>query len=467
MPQSSPPQRSPCPGPLTRREILRAGVAPLLGLGLADLLRHKAQAAGGATDTACIFVWLHGGASHLETYDLKPDASDEIRGPYRPIVTKVPGMEICELLPRHANVADKFTIIRSCSHDSTCHDDGAQQMLSGRRSGARPPGSTIPNVYPEIGAIFKRVRPAARRGLPSYVAVPHRQEFAGPGYFGQTYEPFAVQADPNSATFQVPNLSLAAGAGAMDRLQDRMTLLSDFDGVRREIDARGTMRAMDTFHSEAMRLLTGDEAKRAFDLSRVDPRERDRYGRSQFGQSLLLARRLVEAGVGFVHVEGRNFTDVGSMDAGNWDDHAVNAHIFNAMRQRLPWYDQGVAALIEDLYDRGLERRVLLVVTGEFGRTPRISNQIGTASKVMQPGRDHWPSAMSILISGGGLRMGQVIGSTNARGEVPKDRPLHPTDLLATIYRFLGIDTSKEFADHSGRPLAILSGGEAIGELVG
>ncbi len=451
---------------LARRDFLRRGLLGIAGLGLGDLLRLRAAAGNASVDTACIFVWLHGGASHLETYDLKPDAPSEFAGPFRPIHTRVPGLDVCELLPRHAQVADKFTLIRSCAHDSSCHDDGAQQILTGRRSPARQPGSTIPNQFPELGAIFKWVRRRARGGLPNYVAVPHRQEFAGAGYLGQNYEPFAVQANPNSAAFQVPNLTLAAADAG--RLESRMSLLRDFDHTRRELDVRGVMDAMDSYNQEAIRLLTGDEARKAFDLSRVDPRERDRYGRSQFGQSLFLARRLVEAGVGFVHVEGRSFNDVGVTAAGdNWDDHAVNAHIFDAMRQRLPWYDQGVAALIEDIYARGLDRRVLVIVTGEFGRTPRINSQIGTVSKIMQPGRDHWPGAMSILISGGGLRMGQVIGSTTAKGEYPKDRPLRPVDLLATVYQCLGIDVHREYVDHTGRPLAILPDGQPIAELVG
>jgi hypothetical protein len=440
----------------------------LAGLGLGDLLRLRAQAnSGPGNRTACIFVWLHGGASHLETYDLKPDAPDEFRGPLRPIPTCVPGIEICELLPRHARLADKFTLIRSCSHDSVCHDDGAQQILTGRRSAARQPGSTIPNKYPDIGAIYKWARPRSPRGLPSYVAVPHRQEFAGPGYLGQSFEPFAVQADPNGAKFEVPNLSLPPDAGV--RMHDRLSLLRGFDRLRRELDLHGVMDAMDGYNQEALRLLTGDEARKAFDMNGVDPRERDRYGRSRFGQSLLLARRLVEAGIGFVHVEGRDFSDVapGVDRSGNWDDHAVNNHIFEVMHKRLPWFDAGVAALIEDLHLRGLDERVLLVVTGEFGRTPRINPQPSQFSKAVQPGRDHWPSAMSILVSGGGLNMGQVIGSTTAKGETPKDRPLRPVDLLATVYQFLGIDTQREYLDHTGRPLAILPDGQPIPELVG
>ncbi len=458
-----------CTGPTGRRNFLRAGFLGMTGLGLSVWSRLHARAAEGArpsSETSCIFVYLHGGPSHLETYDLKPDAPDEIRGPFRPISTNVPGMEICEWLPRHARVADKFTLIRSCSHDCVCHDDGAQIMLSGRRTPfVRQPGFTIPNQFPDAGAIYKRVKPNGRDGLPNYVAVPHRQGFAGPGYFGSKYEPFQVQANPNSPTFQVPNITLPAER--LDLMRNRLTLMRGFDRIRREIDGRGNMDAMDSYHQEAVRLLTGDAARSAFDLSRVDPRERDRYGRSQFGQSLFLARRLVEAGVGFIHVEGATFGDVGVRDSGSWDDHAVNAHIFEAMQQRLPWFDQGVSALVQDIYERGLDKRVLLIVTGEFGRTPRINRQVGTSSGVMQPGRDHWPSAMSILVSGGGMRMGQVIGSTTSKGETPKDRPLRPSDLMATVYQFLGVDQRREFLDHTGRPLPILPDGEPIRELLG
>ena len=458
-----------CPGPLGRRNFLRAGLLGISGLGLSAWSQLHARAAEGvrqSTETSCIFVYLHGGPSHLETYDLKTEAPDEIRGPFKPIATNVSGMEICELLPHHARVADKFTLIRSCSHDCVCHDDGAQIMLSGRRTPfVRQPGFTIPNQFPDAGAIYKRVKPNGRDGLPSYVAVPHRQEFAGPGYFGSKFEPFQVQANPNSPTFQVPNISLPAER--IDAMQNRLTLMRGFDRIRREADGRGQMEAMDSYQQEAVRLLTGDAARSAFDLSRVDPRERDRYGRSQFGQSLFLARRLVESGVGFVHVEGREFEDAAGRTLGNWDDHAVNFHIFNAMQGRLPWFDQGVSALVQDIYERGLEKRVLLIVTGEFGRTPRINSQVGTGSGVMQPGRDHWPSAMSILVSGGGMRMGQVIGSTTSKGETPKDRPLRPSDLMATVYGFLCVDQHREFLDHTGRPLPILEHGEPIRELVG
>jgi hypothetical protein len=449
---------------LTRRRFLRAGLAGFGGLGLADLLRLRAQAAEAGSprrDTACILVWLDGGPSHVDTYDLKPDAPAEYRSLFLPIRTKGPSMHVCELLPRHAQVADKFTLIRSCSHNIGDHADGARLVLSGRPPPVLDLGR---NRYPDLGSVVKWSRSMARRGLPSYVGIPARQESVGPGYLGKKYEPFEVRADPNAPNFQVPNLSLPDGA--IDRLNDRVVLHRLLDNLRRELDLRGVMEAMDSYNQEAVGLLTGDEARKAFDLSRVDPRERERYGRSRVGQNLLLARRLVEAGIGFVHVDGRSFSDVAPGIQGDWDDHAVLSNIFEAMQKRLPWYDQAVAALIEDLYQRGLDKKVLVVVTGEFGRTPQINLKPSRFTGVVQPGREHWPLAMSILVSGGGLRMGQVIGSTTSRGETPKDRPLRPTDLLATVYHFLGIDTSREYQDHSGRPLAILPDGAPISELL-
>ena len=456
------------PGAIGRREFLRVGMAGLGGLGLADLLRlqDRAPAAGRPRrDTACILVWLDGGPSHLDTYDLKPEVPVEFRGPFQPIRTRVPGLDICELLPRHAGLADKFTLIRSCTHTAADHAMGAQYMLSGRTS--RGPNGLEPNKrFPDLGTIIKWAGPSGRNGLPNYVGVPRRQESAGPGYLGTAYEPFEVRANPNKPDFEVPNLGLPSGRTV--RLHDRMALLRRFDATRRDLDQRGLMKAMDSYDQEAVRLLTGGQARKAFDLSRVDPRERDRYGRSYVGQNLLLARRLVEAGITFVHADGRNFADVAPGIQSDWDDHAgFPCNIFEAMEKRLPWFDQAISALIEDLYDRGLDKRVLVVVTGEFGRTPRIHLKPNQKTKVMQAGREHWSKAMSMLVSGGGLAMGQVIGSTTARGEMPKERPLRPGDLLATVYHHLGIDTSREYLDRRGRPLPILTDGEPIAELLG
>ena len=457
-----------CPAPIGRRQFLQASLGGLGTLGLADLLRLRAETAVAGRprlDTACILVWLDGGPSHLDTFDLKPEAPAEFRGPFRPIHTKVPGLELCEHLPQHARLADKFTLIRSCTHSAADHAMGAQYMLSGRTSPG-PNGLEPPVRFPDLGSIIKWAGPLGRNGMPNYVGVPRRQESAGPGYLGMAYEPFEVRANPNKPDFQVPNLGLPADR--TERLHDRMALLQSFDAARRDLDQRGLMEAMDSYDQEAVRLLTGGEARKAFDLSRVDSRERDRYGRSYVGQNLLLARRLVESGIAFVHADGRNFSDVAPGIQSDWDDHAgFPCNIFEAMEKRLPWFDQAISALIEDLYQRGLDKRVLVVVTGEFGRTPRIHRKANKKTGVVQPGREHWSRAMSMLVSGGGLEMGQVIGATTAHGETPKDRPLRPGDLLATVYHHLGIDTSREYRDHSGRPLPILTDGTPIAELGG
>lgn len=448
--------KGPDTGYMGKRDFLRAGFLGLAGLGLSDLLRLRArsESAGPERDAACILVWLGGGPSHLETYDMKPAAPEEYRSVFRPIHTRVPGLDVCELMPRHAGIAHRLALIRSYSHEFTGHQDGSQHVLTGWPA-VLTGGGTTTSVHPEVGAVIKRMRSSGRPGLPAYVAVSHRLGSVGPAYLGQGYEPFVAAGDPNSPTFRVPNIAVSAGEVA--RLENRRGLLHKFDGMRRDLDASGTMHAMDRFDREAVELLTGDGARRAFDLSRVDPRVRDRYGRSNAGQKLLLARQLVEAGVSFVTAEIASYEGVD----GGWDDHSSGRNIFEAMRWRLPVYDQAVTALVEDIYERGLDRRVLVIVMGEFGRTPRVDVREG------RPGRDHWPAAMSVLVFGGGMCVGQVIGATDRRAEQPRERLIRPTDLLATLYRFLGIDPRHEFRDHAGRPLAILPGGEPIAELVG
>lgn len=448
-----------CPVSIARRDFLRAGFLGLASLGLSDLLRFRARAAAGgksSPETSCILVWLGGGPSHMDTYDLKPDAPVEYRGQYKPIHTRVPGLDVCELMPRHCQVADRFALIRSCSHNFAGHWDGAQHVLTGWPA-VLTNGGTETSVYPEVGAVIKKVLPQRHAGLPTYVALSHRLGFVGPAYLGKSYEPFVAAGDPNSPTYKVPNLSLPTEI--LGKLEERQALRQIFDRTRRDLDSGGVMDAMDSFDREAVNLLTSAETQRAFDISRADPRERDCYGRSHAGQSLFMARRLVEAGVGFVTTEISNYRDAG-VDGG-WDDHAGSCNIFDRMNRRLPIFDQAVSALVEDLYARGLDKQVLVVLMGEFGRTPQVN------VKENKPGREHYPWAMSVLVSGGGMKMGQVIGSTNAKGEAPKDRPLRPVDLLATIYHFLGIDTKRQFLDHTGRPLAILPEGEPISELVG
>ena len=457
-----------CAGPLRRREFLRAGLAGLAGLSLTDLfrLRSEVRAEDSRERTALIIVWLIGGASHLETYDPKPLSGSEYKGPYDPIATTVPGLEICELLPRHARIADKFTILRSLAHTGFCHQQGAQQLLTGHpvRELKQKPDD------PDLLSITHLLRSKVERGIPNYVGI-NPIPYIGSAYLGPAYEPFAVHGDPNDPQFEVPNLGISE-AERVQRLADRIHLRKDFDRLRRDVDRLGTMGALDAFESQAWNVLTSSEARRAFDLSQEDPRLRDRYGRNAWGQQCLLARRLVEAGVDLVTTT-LNGPLCGRVQ--NWDDHAVNHNVFEAMKRRAPIYDQAVTALVEDLHERGLDRRVLLIVTGEFGRTPKISyvasSGEGAASApagTVQPGRDHWPNATSLLFCGGGIAEGQVIGATDSRGEYVVQRRVGVHDFLATVYRHLGVDAERvAFTNFAGRPIPILGDGKAIPELAG
>jgi len=446
------------------------------GLSLADLLRLRAAAAEMTPgrprrdDTAVIFLWMPGGFPHLETYDMKPDAPTEYRGDFKPIKTNVPGIEVTELFPQHARVADRFSLIRSIAHTFSDHGGGHKRLMTGRLP--KTPVGTV-NDAPACPSIVARLREDIPQPLPHNILMPDQGRhgvdvFAfGSAYLGPAYTPFIVPGDPSSPSFSIPNLSLPTDMAA--RLEDRRRLLEGIDRMRREIDQTGAMVAMDRFTEKASSLLTSASAREAFDLAREDDATRERYGNHSWGQRTLMARRLVEAGASFVSVVLENPTPGRPLPFGttyNWDCHAVNCHVFTDTRFRAPYYDQTVTALIEDVHRRGLDKRVLIVATGEFGHTPRINYQVGTQTGVKQPGRDHWPAAMSVLVSGGGLRMGQVVGSTNAKGECPQERPLTPNDLWATIYRHLGIDTSHHFYDHSGRPMPILPFGEPIAELV-
>lgn len=444
----------------SRREILRAGLAGMAGLTLPELLRLKALAAPARHgSTAIILVFLHGGASHIETYDPKPLAPAEYRGPFGPISTSVPGLDLCELLPRHARLADKFTLVRSMVHTGFCHGIGQQQMFTGHEIREFKPKSE----HPEFLAITNRLRMQPGRTLPNYVGV-SPIPYLGAAYLGPAYEAFAVNGNPNAPDFKVPNVGLG-DAGRQDRLRRQIDLRERLDRLRADLDLANNMQAMDSFEEMAWNMLTSPEAVAAFDLAREPEALRERYGRTSWGQQCLMARRLVEAGVDLVTVT------LAGPEAGrvqNWDDHAVNHHVFDAMQKRAPIFDQAVAALIEDLHDRGLNRRVLTIVTGEFGRTPKISYAADSASGAMQPGRDHWPATTSILFSGGSVQSGQVVGATDRRGEQVVERRIGPADFLATVYRHLGVDAAGiAFDDFSGRPIPILNGGAPVPELVG
>jgi hypothetical protein len=456
-----------CPGPESRRSFLEAGYLALGGLGLSDLLRSRAAAKQANTkisdDTSIILIWLLGGPSHMETYDMKPHAPIDYRGLLNPITTNAPGIDICELLPLHAKVADRFSLIRSITHEKSQHARGSVRFLSGRKTLSVDPVSE----FPTVGPIVSRMREHRRVGVPNYVASSARAYGGGSAYLGESAMPFVVGGNPGAAGYSLPNLSLS---GALkDRLGDRVRLLQSFDCLRRDIDTNGSMASMDEINQQALSLLTSDKARKAFDLTKESEATRDRYGRHKWGQRALLARRLVEAGTSFVTMGMSNpdvTKDQRKRTAGNWDIHAINGDLYYDMGLRLPHFDRAVSALVEDIYQRGLDKKVMLIVAGEFGRTPRITTKPGTISKVMQPGRDHWPGAMSVLVSGGGAPMGQVIGATTPKGEYPSDNKLDPNDLLATIYRFLGIDPNHEFLDRSGRPMPILPHGNPIAELI-
>ncbi|QDV34788.1 DUF1501 domain-containing protein [Tautonia plasticadhaerens] len=448
-----------CEGTLPRRAFLRASLTGLSTLGLADLLRLEARAggeggsaAGPRSGPSIIVVWLWGGPSHMETFDLKPEAPEEYRGEFRPIETNVPGMLISEHLPRLSRIADKYALIRSITHDSPGHVNSTHTVLTGY------PGELVeapPHEpkYPDIFQASHAMLPSRLPGLPQWVALP-RMRYTGGAYLGESHGPFAVTGDPSRADFDVPALSL--DEGPRRRLSARGRLLDDFDRIRRAVDQTGAVDALDAFQRQALTLLTGTTARDAFDLSREDPRLRDRYGRDEIGQRCLLARRLVESGVRLVTID---FPCVPGQKAFSWDDHASVWNIFEQMKIRLPVLDRSVSALIEDVHARGMDRDTMIVVMGEMSHTPKLSNFKG------QPGREHWGKAMSVLLSGGGMPMGQVIGATNPRGEEPSDRPFHPSDLLATWYRFLGIDPTATHRDRTGRPIPLLPRGEPIREL--
>ena len=413
-------------------------------------------------------VWLPGGCSHVDTYDPKPDIGSEYRGPFKTISTKVPGMQLTELLPLHAKIADKFTLLRSMNQRAGGHPAGSMQMLSGDSDTRDKPRPRLPDWMSV--ATYLRARSQKRANpLPNYVGVNPVIEYNGPAYVGAAYAPFAVTGDPNRPDFEVPNVGLSDPAEAA-QLSERVALRRSLDRLERRFDKEGELAALDQFETQAMSLLTNPQTRNAFDLSKEDARTRDRYGRNRWGQQLLLARRLVESGVEIVT---SNLSGPLCGRVNNWDDHAVNHHVFDALRFRAPNYDQAVTALIEDIYERGLDKRVMVVVTGEFGRTPKISygrsTGVGDASApagTMQPGRDHWPRAFSNLWAGGGIQTGGVIGASDKRGEDVVERASGPGDFLATIYHHLGIDAAKvTIKDFNGRPTALVNDGKPIPEL--
>jgi len=432
-----------CAG-VNRRTMLRVGALAVGGLTLPGLLQMRARAAESGISTrkrACILIWQAGGPSHIDMYDLKPQAPSEVRGEFKPIPTNVTGIQIGEHLPMQSKIMDKFAILRSGTHTNAGHGMGSQWMLTGYQ----PTIEINDNLYPSTGSIVSRMKGPNQPGLPAYVNLPRMLNLGKAAYLGASYNPFTPDDDPNNAGFQVRNLKLPQRIDAA-RLGRRKELLQDLDTIRRDIDLKGDIVGLDTFYRDAMEMVTNPNAIRAFDVHKEPTGLRDHYGRNDLGQSCLLARRLVEAGVTFVTIQA----------GGGWDTHGDN---FKQLQSNLlPKYDRAVAALISDIADRGMADEVLVMAMGEFGRTPKINGGSG---------RDHWPGAMSVVYAGGGLKMGQVIGSTDSTASYPTSKPASPGCILSTMYHSLGIDHKHVFYDAANRPMPILSEGEPIAELIG
>ena len=427
---------------VSRRDFLRFGSLAAGGISLADVLRQRARG-NEQSATAVIQIFLCGGASQHDTFDPKPLGPAECR-PFDSIETAMPGVRTTEFFPRLATIFDEFSVVRSVAHGDGSHNHSVHWMQTGRYPNQLVFGQ---NQFPATGAMIARFRGPNVQGMPANVAIPDGFYYSTSAYLGSRYDPMEI-SDPNKADFHVPNLKLHDSI-TTHRLDDRLQILRGLDRFRRDLDTQGQSVAMDAFQASALDMVSGPAVRRAFDVSAEDPRLRDRYGRNRLGQACLLARRLVEAGVTFVNVKDYEFFE--------WDLHGtVGGPGIDGTRTKGPNLDMALSTLITDLKDRGLLNHVLVQVFGEFGRTPNINTTAG---------RDHCGNVFSALFAGGGLCHGQVIGASDARGAVPLNRPFGPADLLATMYRFLGISTDTAPIDYSGRPIPVLSGGEPIREM--
>jgi hypothetical protein len=439
---------------LSRRSFVKAGVLGSAGLTLGELLRHEARAdAPASRRPSAIILWMRGGPSHIDMWDPKPEAPLEYRGEFGVIRSRVPGILLSDMLPRSARVMDKWSIVRSLHHHDAGHSTGDQICFTGYNSGPNPDE----NIHPSCGSIISRQLGHLTPELPAYVMIPRMVPGTGPSYLGVSHKPFETQADPaRPGPFRVPNFSLPTGV-TLEQVGDRRGLLQSFDAVRRDLDATGQMQALDRYTQQAWDILTSPVARRAFDLDSepqhvrarygfmpaFDPGAANRCGAPAWSQRMLLARRLVEAGVRLVTVDLRW-----------WDTHVLG---FDSLRRGfLPRFDQAYPALIEDLESRGLLDSTLVIAWGEFGRTPRVNNDAG---------RDHYPNVFSAALAGGPVRGGLVVGESDSKGAFPKANPKTPQDVLATLYRHLGIDASVSYQDNSGRPHPVLPGGRGIDEI--
>lgn len=457
----------------SRRNFLKASLAGIAGLTVPHLLQSQAQASSAGisrpSGKSVILLWMAGGPSHIDMWDMKPTRPLENRGPFSPISTRVPGVQICEYLPKQAAMLDKFTIIRSM--DATHSNHEPNMVMQTANLDAEPRTNRIAHLYPAIGSIVSKHHGPNHPSMPAYAAfMRSRSHIAFAGYLGRQYDPFMAQqaatlpiydlVGGNTGQTSNPTLFEMPAGVSYERIHERRSLMQAFDTVRSEIDANGSISAMDRYGQQAVEMITGRRAQTAFDLSREPAAMRDRYGSHLWCQQALLARRLVEAGCAFVTLDLSYHTA-----SGTWDTHGDNippyGGIWNGLRPLLPLFDHLVSTLVGDLDQRGMLDDVLVIAMGEFGRTPQTGTQEST------DGRNHWPPVMSLCLAGGGFRHGQVIGATEADGGHIKERRITPGDLAATIYHHMGVPLSTTYQEPSGRPRAIVESGSVINELLG
>lgn len=443
---------------ISRRRLLQVGAAGLTSLpGLIEgrCLAGNAADRIAASADHCIVLFLNGGPSHLDMWDMKPDSPPEIRGEFNPIASSLPGLPVCEHLPRLALQMHRATLIRSMHHSvNNSHAAAVYAALTGHDRGEQG-GGAKPSDHPSPGSVMAKLRPAANRTLP-YISLPYKtKEGAGgplqpgflAGFMGPTFDPFWVLNNPDAADFHVDNLALPAPLTA-SRMNDRSQLLTELGhGLRNRRDP--SLTALDDFHLQAFELLTSDAAQRAFDLNQETPDTRARYGRNIYGQSTLLARRLVESGTRFVTLSWAPDANA------TWDTHGDN---FNKLKKiLLPEFDAACSSLLQDLSERGMLDRTLVAVLGDFGRTPKINPGAG---------RDHWNSCYTIMLAGAGIKPGFVFGASDRTGSVPVESPVTPGDVIATIYRLLGIQPTTQILDSLGRPHEVVPQGRVIQEIL-
>ena len=438
-----------CAG-VARRDFIQLGVGGVLGLGMGDLLRLRAdaaQASGKASpdQVNCILVWLDGGPTHYETFDPKPDAPSEVRGKFKPIPTNVPCVSFCETMPKLAKTLDKMAVVRSICHKDPNHGGGNHYMMTGAPTPVPVNCGSSVSFHPSFGSMVSHLR-GISDGLPAYATLPRKSRSAGPHFLGGQHAPFVIDGDPNRKGYRVRDVVLPKSISE-GRANTRLKLRKSLDRMLRIADAAAGDPAVDfdSFYQQGIDLVSSPEAQAAFDVEKEPAKVRDRYGRNDFGQRLLLARRLSGVGVSFVTVYN-----------GGWDHHTK---IFeDGFKKKITMVDTGISALINDLHGRGELDNTLVLLLGEFGRTPKINKDAG---------RDHWPHAMSVLVAGAGVPPGQIIGSTDVKGYYAAENIYSPEDFACSLYTKMGIDPHKILHTNTGRPLPIVNGGAPIKELFG